>query len=106
MSTTDGWDLTVPEDAAELLAELRRHGIQPGQRLHVAHVLDPASDFSRRSTTSGRYVSDDSARRDAAEDDPGDKAGRRRLRFVGSVHDAPPDLAENTDEYLRRGFGQ
>ena len=35
MSTADGWDLTVPEDDAELLAELRRHGVRPGQRLHV-----------------------------------------------------------------------
>ena len=35
MSTSDGWDLTVPEDDAELLAELRRHGVRPGQRLHV-----------------------------------------------------------------------
>ena len=29
------WDLTVPADDEELLAELRRHGVRPGQRLHV-----------------------------------------------------------------------
>jgi hypothetical protein len=38
MSSADGWDLTVPEDAAELLAELRRHGVRPGQRLHVVRA--------------------------------------------------------------------
>lgn len=42
MSAADGWDLTVPEDAAELLAELRRHGVRPGQRLRVARAQLPA----------------------------------------------------------------
>jgi hypothetical protein len=47
MSTADGWELTVPDDANKLLAELRRHGVMPGQRLRVvpgvqqdAHVAD------------------------------------------------------------------
>lgn len=35
MSTAE-WDFTVPENDDELSAELRRHGVQPGQRLHVA----------------------------------------------------------------------
>lgn len=81
MSTADGWDLTVPEDEAELLAELRRHGVRPGQRLHVApapHGLSP-----RQTDT--------------------DEPSTRRLSFAGSVH-AEPDLSERTDEYLR-GFG-
>ena len=34
------WDLTVPGDDAELVAEFRRHGVQPGQRIHVAVVHD------------------------------------------------------------------
>lgn len=29
------WNLTVPDDEAELLAELRSHGVRPGLRLHV-----------------------------------------------------------------------
>ena len=33
--TADEWDLTVPADEAELLAELRRHGVRPGQRVHM-----------------------------------------------------------------------
>ncbi len=41
MSTPDAadeWDLTVPVDEAELLAELRRHGVYPGQRVHMRVV--------------------------------------------------------------------
>jgi hypothetical protein len=34
--------LTVPGDAAELVAEFRRHGVRPGQRVHVAIVHDEA----------------------------------------------------------------
>ncbi len=82
MSAADGWDLTVPEDEAEFLAELRRHGVRPGQRLHVAPARDDeAQDLSE--TKDRRTV--------------------RRLSFAGSVH-AEPDLSERTDEYLS-GFG-
>jgi len=35
MGTADEWDVTVPDDDAELLAELRRHGVRPGVRLHL-----------------------------------------------------------------------
>lgn len=41
MSTSDAayeWDLTVLGDDAELAGEFRRHGIQPGQRVHVALI--------------------------------------------------------------------
>jgi hypothetical protein len=34
----DGWDFTVPSDEAELLAELGRHGVRPGERVHVRVV--------------------------------------------------------------------
>ena len=37
--TADEWEFTVPADEVELLAELRRHGVRPGQRLHVALVV-------------------------------------------------------------------
>jgi hypothetical protein len=42
MSTSGAgeWDVVVPDDGAELLAELRRHGVQPGQRLHLRAVPD------------------------------------------------------------------
>ncbi|WP_202925862.1 hypothetical protein [Goekera deserti] len=85
VSAADGWDLTVPEDGSELLAELRRHGVRPGQRLHVV----PASAQS-----GGRP--DETA---SAEDRP-----RRRLSFT-ATGDGESDLARNTDEYLK-GFGQ
>jgi hypothetical protein len=80
MSTAEEWDLTVPDDDAELLAELRRHGVAPGRRLHV----------SVASTQLG-------LERDH-EQVP------RRLSFAGSIH-AEPDLSERTDKYLK-GLGQ
>ena len=81
MSTANGWDLTVPEDDAELLAALRRHGVRPGQRLHVVQSDVPVPQ--------------------AALSEP----AHRRMDFIGSFS-AEPDLSENTDEYLARGFGR
>lgn len=47
MSTAEeGWELAVPDDADELAAELRRHGIKPGQRLHF-DVIQSGPDESR-----------------------------------------------------------
>lgn len=40
VSTAESWDVVVPEDAAELLAELRRHGVRPGTRLWVVEPSD------------------------------------------------------------------
>lgn len=42
MSTSGAgeWDLVVPDNGTELLAELRRHGVRPGQRLHLRAVPD------------------------------------------------------------------
>ena len=85
MSSVDGWDLTVPEDAAELLAELRRHGVRPGQRLHVVRT-DEEPEQPRGE--------------DAAKLTPA------KLGFIGSVHGGPADLSIRTDEYLERGFGR
>ena len=85
MTSADGWDLTVPEDAAELLAELRRHGVRPGQRLHVV----PASDDPWQQSS-----------------DPIERPVTRTLDFIGSVHGGPADLSTRTDDYLRRGFGR
>lgn len=85
MSATEGWDLTVPENAAELLAELRRHGVQPGQRLHVVRT-DREPEKS-----SGEYAG---------------RPVRAKLDFIGSVHGGPADLSTRTDEYLQRGFGR
>ena len=77
ISTSDAsyeWDLTVPGDDAELAGEFRRHGIQPGQRVHVALV------------TSGD--------REPGEALPG---------FFASF-DGPADLAERSSEILRAEF--
>ena len=94
MSTADGWDFTVPEDAAELLAELRRHGIEPGERLHVARSV-------ARSARTGRYIS-----RAPKERPHGTEQPRRGLDFIGSIQGGPADLSEKTDAYLARGFGR
>jgi hypothetical protein len=86
MSSADSWDLTVPEDAAELLAELRRHGVLPGQRLHVVRAPDEPSQHPREEAL--------------------DRTSHRKLDFIGSVHGGPADLSVRTDEYLQRGFGR
>ncbi|MEP6463135.1 MAG: hypothetical protein ABJC62_06890 [Frankiaceae bacterium] len=39
MSTIDQWAFTFPEEEAELLAELRRHGVRPGARVRVCCFL-------------------------------------------------------------------
>jgi hypothetical protein len=76
MSTADEWDFTVPDDDAELLAELHRHGVRPGRRLHVA--LSPQD---RDSVASPDELP----------------------TFIGSFSGAP-DLAERSREILRAEF--
>ena len=79
MSTPDAayeWDLTVPGDDAELAGEFRRHGIQPGQRVHVAVVTDGDNDQG---------------------------TGEALPTFFGSF-DGPADLAERSSEILRAEF--
>jgi hypothetical protein len=80
MSTPDAayeWDLTVPGDDAELVAEFRRHGIQPGQRVHVAVVTNGDND--------------------------GEGTTEVLPSFFGSF-DGPADLAERSSEILRAEF--
>ena len=71
------WDLTVPGDDAELVAEFRRHGVQAGQRVHVALVV-------------GR----DGSNQETSEALPS---------FFGSFA-GPADLAERSSEILRVEF--
>jgi len=83
MSAADGWDLTVPEDAAELAEEFRRHGVRPGQRLHIVSTLDaPSPDRAVPAAKPSRFA------------------------FIGSVHSGPADVSRRVDEYLQRGFGR
>lgn len=76
MSTADEWDFTVPEDDADLLAELRRHGVRPGVRLHLV-VSEPGSAV--------------------------DESPVERPEFFGSLS-AAPDLAERAREILQAEF--
>ena len=70
------WDLTVPGDDAELVAEFRRHGVQPGQRVHVAVVTDGGGSQG---------------------------ADEALPSFFGSF-EGPVDLAEQSSEILRAEF--
>lgn len=70
------WDLVVPGDDAELAAEFRRHGVKPGQRLHVA-VLD----------------------RNGV-----DTTAEQELPSFFASFDGPADLAERSGEILRSEF--
>ena len=83
MSAADGWDLTVPEDAAELAEKLRRHGVRPGQRLHIVSTLDtPSSDRAVPAAKPARF------------------------EFIDSVRSGPADVSSRVDEYLQQGFGR
>jgi hypothetical protein len=79
MSTSDAseWDLTVPGDDAELSAEFRRHGVRPGQRVHVAIVAEEAK--------------------------PEEAPGEALPSFFASF-DGPSDLAARSGEILRAEF--
>ena len=69
------WDLTVPAEDAELVAEFRRHGVLPGQKVHVSVV----SNSAERDTTNALPS------------------------FFNSI-DGPVDLAERSSEILREEF--
>jgi hypothetical protein len=75
IDAVDEWDLVVPGDDAELVAEFRRHGVKPGQRVHVAVV--------------GRNEAE--------------TAGGQMPSFFASF-DGPVDLAERSGEILRSEF--
>jgi hypothetical protein len=78
MSTgaAEEWDVIVPADGDELLAELRRHGVRPGQRLHLTVFADGQPS--------------------AADDDLPD--------YIGSFASGQPDFAERSAEILRAEF--
>lgn len=86
MSAADEWDLTVPEDAADLMEELRRRGVVPGQRLRIA----PAAE--------------ETVLHSGLEPAEYQAPGPKRLSFAGIIH-AEADLSTNTDRYLA-GFGR
>lgn len=75
-------DLVVPDSDAELLAELRRHGVRPGQRLHLRAVPDT-----------------DEAHADAERDEVWDA-------FIGSAGaGGDPDLSARAKDILRAEMG-
>lgn len=77
--------MTVPEDAQELLAELRRHGVHPGQRLRVVPAAVEPCTLARTAEP---------------------ETQRQRFLFAGTLAAAEPHLASNADHYLERGLGQ
>ena len=65
----------MPSDGDELMAELRRHGVRPGQRVHLSVV--------------------------ASDDDSGEHAVPE---YFGSFRSGRPDLAERANEILEADF--
>ena len=95
----DEWDVVVPEDAEELLAELWCHGVRPGERVHVRaasarlRAAKAASGaFGATHGAQGRRRSDDGEKSDA---DP---------EFFGSVRSGRRDLAERSKAILKAEF--
>lgn len=74
MNSLHEWEFTVPDDGDALMAELRRHGVEPGQRLRVS-VIDA---------------------QDGLEDVP--------VPAFFDSFDGPPDLAERSSEILAAEF--
>ena len=54
--TSAEWDITVPADEAELLAELRRHGVGPGSRLRVIVSDEPANEEEKLPAYFGSFT--------------------------------------------------
>jgi hypothetical protein len=75
IDAVEEWDLVVPGDDAELVAEFRRHGLKPGQRVHVAVMGCNRSEGASEQLPS----------------------------FFASF-DGPADLAERSREILRSEF--
>jgi len=104
----DEWDLVVPEDDAELVAELRRHGVKPGQRLRIRNASG-----KYRSAVTGRYVSAQYGKRapkttvregsSPSHEAENGSTERRRPAFFGSVK-GEPDQARRSEEILRAEF--
>jgi hypothetical protein len=69
------WDLTVPGEGDELVAEFRRHGVLPGQRVHVTVVAD----------------------------DTGLEEHAMMPSFFNGFH-GPPGLAEHSNDVLQAEF--
>jgi hypothetical protein len=85
----DEWDLVVPSDGASLLAEFRRHGVEPGQRVHLRVVTDVAGPSTEPSPD------------DAPVAPGGDAVPTDALLSLIGVFEGPPDLAERHDDYVK-----
>jgi hypothetical protein len=97
----DEWEVVVPEDDAELLAELKRCGVRPGQRLHVRS----ASSGKYRSAVTGKFVSKTVASKAGrVTGRTGARAEETPPAFFGSVRSGQRDLAERSEEILRAEF--
>jgi hypothetical protein len=86
MSTAEGWDFTLPRDASELealLAEARRHGVEPGAHLRVVPAVEPEQSAGEQPTTTKK---------------------RRTVTYAG-MGETNLQLSEDTDRHLQ-GFGQ
>jgi hypothetical protein len=74
--SADSWEVVVPADGDQLMAELRRQGVRPGQRVHLSVVA-------------------------ASDDDSGEQAVPA---YFGSFRSGRPALAERASEILEADF--
>jgi hypothetical protein len=96
----DEWEVVVPEDDAEFLAELKRCGVRPGQRLHVRS----ASSGTYRSAVTGKFVSKTVASKACRVTGRTGAQAEETPAFFGSVRSGQRDLAERSEEILRAEF--
>lgn len=83
------WDFVVPSDGAHLLAEFRRHGVEPGQLVHLRVVTDISGSTTEPSLD------------DAPAAPDGDTAPPDALLSLIGVFEGPADLAERHDDYVK-----
>jgi hypothetical protein len=101
----DEWDVVVPADGEQLMAELRRHGVRPGQRLHVVATPDitPAGETWPPPWVASFANTEPDPRHIPASTPPD---GRRQLRARGAGHSGRHEVSERVEEILRSEVDQ
>jgi hypothetical protein len=104
---SEEWDVVVPEDGETLMDELRRHGVKPGQVLHMRSAM--AGKSKTRSAASGKYVTKGgrSGRVTSGSTRTENGAGqdaRPVPSFFRSIRSGEEHLGRRSEEILRAEF--
>jgi hypothetical protein len=102
----DEWEFVVPDDDAELVSELRRRGVRPGQRLRVRSASSGKASSRRPATTapSGSVAVRASRRGRYDGSRTGGGTEKAAPAFFGSLRTGERDLAQRSQEILRSEF--